>query len=142
MVVFCLKVQAGLRLCQESMTDRGRWLVQAAHAVRRMARLLYALHLLLEDDVLAAALSRRPQEAPGSLPQLAGLLHGALQDMAAAFPQHAPVPSGNLHGFLKVLPILHVAGTRVLRPARAASQMAAVVAAVFRSAGSQLVIDR
>lgn len=86
----------------EAVNESSPGRVQAAAAVRRLARLLYALHLLLEDGVLAPALKGSMHQADASLQQLAGLLHGALQDMATAFPQQAPIPSGNLHNFLKV----------------------------------------
>lgn len=66
-----------------------------------MARLLYALHLLLEDGMLAHALEHRAEQGD-CLQHLATLLHSALHDMASTFPQHAPMPSGNLNSFLKV----------------------------------------
>ncbi|KAK9800862.1 hypothetical protein WJX73_002141 [Symbiochloris irregularis] len=87
-------------------------LLQAAPALRRMARLLYALSLLLEDGILADGLARLERGAPeGSegLPcaaprHLAQLLQAALQDMASGFASHAAIPSGNLHTFLKAVP--------------------------------------
>lgn len=81
--------------------------VQAAAPVRRMARLLYAVHLLLEDGILAAAVGRlAPSSAGADLGKLAGQLHATLQDMADAFSHTKFVPSRNLQGFLKVAPRL------------------------------------
>ena len=74
--------------------------------LRRMARLLYALSLLLEDGILTAAMG---QMQPGALDAnaphcLAGLLHAALKDMADGYADkaHAAIPSSSLHAFLKV----------------------------------------
>lgn len=85
--------------------------MQAAPALRRMARLLYALSLLLEDGILADGLARMESNTadsgsaglPSAAPHhLALLLQAALQDMASGFVNHAAIPSGKVHAFLKV----------------------------------------
>ena len=83
--------------------------LQASPMLRRMARLLYALSLLLEDGILTAAMGRmEPGTLDADAPHcLAGLLHVALQDMANGYAAHAAIPLGSLHAFLKVGCMVH-----------------------------------
>ncbi|KAK9806935.1 hypothetical protein WJX72_007993 [[Myrmecia] bisecta] len=132
----------------------GRWrlpekdMQHLATSVRKMARLLWALHLTFQEGFGEDMMAMLKQQYPSRLmPQLVQASQGALQDLLEAFPNSAVVPSTNLHSFLTAVEGLirisdyqrrrmlsHMRHFRRLRPSNSRKLHTIVVQAQARNA--------